>query len=98
MAGLDRMPVRLDVVLGDVQRFAGRDAELLAHEVDAGDLLGDGVLDLEPGVHLEEPEVGRGVVEEQLDGAGRSVADGAGELQGSVTHRSAQVGIDRRGR
>ena len=36
------------------QRRALRDAQLRAHEVDAGDLLGDRVLDLDARVHLEE--------------------------------------------
>ena len=49
---LDRVRVRLGVVVAE--RLAVGDAELLAHEVDAGDLLGDRVLDLEPGVDLEE--------------------------------------------
>ena len=44
--------VRLGVVVAE--RLAVGDAELLAHEVDAGDLLGDGVLDLQAGVDLEE--------------------------------------------
>ena len=44
------------------------DADLLLDEVDAGDHLGDGVLDLEPGVHLEEEELA--VLVEELDGAG----------------------------
>ena len=54
------------------------DGELELDEVDAGDQLGHRVLDLEPGVHLEEEEpVGVGVVEE-LDRAGAEVADRLG--------------------
>ena len=41
------------------QRLALRDADLPAHQVEAGHQLGDRVLDLEPGVHLEEVEVAR---------------------------------------
>ena len=37
-----------------VQRFPGGDAQLLADQVQPGGLLGDGVLDLKPGVDLEE--------------------------------------------
>ena len=37
-----------------VDHAAFGDAELLAHEVDAGDLLGHRVLYLKSGVHLEE--------------------------------------------
>lgn len=45
------------------------DAEHLAHEVDAGDLFGDGVFDLEAGVDLEEGD-GAVQADEELDGAG----------------------------
>ena len=38
------------------ERLAHGDAQLEFDEVEAGDHLGDGVLDLEPGVHLDEPE------------------------------------------
>jgi hypothetical protein len=47
--------------VGVVQRLlALGDAELLAHQVDAGDLLGDRVLDLQAGVDLEEGDVPSG--------------------------------------
>jgi hypothetical protein len=59
------------------------DAEHLADQVDAGDLLGDRVLDLEAGVDLEEGD--RAVLaDEELDGAG---ADVAGLLAGSPWRR-----------
>ena len=51
------------------QRPTGRDAELLPDDVDAGDELGDAVLDLEPGVDLEEPEPAVRV-EQELRGRG----------------------------
>ena len=52
-----------------VQRVALRDQDLRAHEVEAGDDLGDRVLDLDARVHLdEEPLVAVEIVEE-LDGA-----------------------------
>ena len=38
------------------QRVAAGDAELPFDEVEAGDRLGDRVLDLQAGVHLHEPE------------------------------------------
>src|SRR5690606_9721308 len=57
-----------------VDRSAGGDAELLAHQVDAGDLFGYRVLDLQAGVHLEERH--RAVsADEELAGAGADVAD-----------------------
>ena len=47
---------------------AARDEELLAHDVDAGDELGDAVLHLEPRVDLEEPERAVRVQEELARG------------------------------
>ena len=43
-------------VLRPRQRLARCDQQLRAHQVDAGDLLGDRMLDLQPRVHLEEIE------------------------------------------
>ena len=78
-ARLDRVAVDRDVVLGEAQRLARGDAELLGDEVAAGDLLGDRVLDLDAAVALEEEVLaGRGV-DHELDGPEVDVADRAGE-------------------
>src|SRR5690606_41494354 len=61
------------VLLPDRQLLAGGDHQLLADQVDAGDHLGDRVLDLDPGVHLDEVEAP--VLEQELEGAGAAVAD-----------------------
>ncbi len=51
------------------------DEDLRADEVDAGDAFGDGVFDLDAGVHFdEEPVIFIHVVEE-FDGSGVVVAD-----------------------
>ena len=55
-AGLDRPAVELHVVLAEGELLAGGDADHLLDEVEAGHLLGHRMLDLEPGVHLEEVE------------------------------------------
>ena len=52
------------------ERLAVGDAELLADQVDAGDLLGDRVLDLQAGVDLEEGD-GAVLADEELAGARR---------------------------
>jgi hypothetical protein len=64
------------------QLLAVGDAELLAYEVDAGRLLGHRVLDLKPGVDLEE---GDGAVDsdEILDGAGPVVSGLAADRLGA---------------
>ncbi len=47
--------------------------DLLAHEIDAGHHLGDRMLDLDAGVHLDEIELA--VLVEELDGAGAVIAE-----------------------
>ncbi len=51
------------------------DADLRLHDVDAGDLLGHGMLDLHPRVDLDEVEGARVDVLQELDGAGIHIAD-----------------------
>ena len=58
----------------EIEPLAARDADLPAHQIDAGDHLGDRMLDLQPRVHLEEVEPAV-VVEQELDRAGVGVAD-----------------------
>ncbi len=94
---LDRVPAR-GGVLGDVQGLAVGDLELLQHQVDAGGLLGDRVLDLQSGVDLEEGD--QPVLADQvLDGARavvvRLLADPLGRL---VDLLALRVGQERRGR
>ena len=84
-AELDRVPAR-PRILGEPQLLAVGDAELLAHQVDAGRLLGDRVLDLQPGVDLQE---GDGAVgsDEVLDRAGAVVAGLAADRPGGRVDR-----------
>src|SRR6516165_4141099 len=56
-AQFQRMPARLDGGRIEAHILPGGDAELLLHQVDPGDQFGDRVLDLQPGVHLEEHEI-----------------------------------------
>mmetsp|Transcript_32759 Transcript_32759/g.82529 ORF Transcript_32759/g.82529 Transcript_32759/m.82529 type:complete len:458 (-) Transcript_32759:277-1650(-) len=49
---LDGVTMNVEVRLCKGQHEAGRDAQLLLHEVESGDHLRDGVLHLQPGVHL----------------------------------------------
>ena len=67
--------------------LARRDPELLLDEVEAGDELGDGVLDLDARVQLEEEELTVG--EHELSRAGALVADRAGESHGGFAHLGA---------
>ena len=68
---LDRVPRTGGIVVAE--RLAVGDPDHLANQVDAGDLLGDRVLDLQARVHLEEGD--RAVLADQeLAGAGSDVA------------------------
>ena len=78
-----------DLLLGHRERLAGGDAHLLAHQVDAGHGLRDGVLHLDAGVHLEEEELL--ARDEVLQGAGAGVADGRGGRDRRLAHAAAQV-------
>ena len=81
---LDRVAADLRVVVPEL--LAGRDPEHLADQVDAGDLLGDAVLDLEPGVDLEEGD--RAVLaDEELARAGADVAGLAQDRLGGLVER-----------
>ncbi len=95
-AELERVATRRRVVV--VDEAARGDAELLAHEVDARDLLGDRVLDLEAGVDLEEGD-GAVLRHEELARAGADVADLAEDRLGrGVELGVLLVGEERRGR
>ena len=72
--------------------------ELQLDQVDAVHQLGDRVLDLEPGVHLQEEEAARVVgVDEELDGAGADVVDRRGG-RARAASCSARRGLRRRAR
>ena len=62
-----------DVGLIHLERAAGGDADLFAHDVEAGDGFGDGMLDLQARVHLDEIEPA--VLEQEFDRAGAEIAD-----------------------
>ena len=77
--------------------FASGDLDLLLDQIDAVDLLGHGVLDLDPGVHLEEVVVSISV-DEKLHRAGVLVVDGLGKFDGGTSHFFAKISIDEGGR
>src|SRR5690606_4216922 len=70
---LDRVAAQDHVLLPDRQLLARGDPELLADQVDAGDHLGDRVLDLDAGVHLDEVEAP--VLVQELERARAAIAD-----------------------
>jgi hypothetical protein len=72
---------------------AGGDADLLAHQVDAGHRLGDRMLDLQAGVHLDEVELA--VLEQELHRAGAAILELAHRRRGELADAVALLGIER---
>ncbi len=98
---LDGVAPQGDLVLREAQRLAFGHPDHGVHQVQAADQLGDRVLHLQPGVHLQEEEPGAlgALLEKELNGAGRRVADLFGEADGGLAHRLAGLGVEhRRGR
>ena len=93
---LDRVPAQLDLVLGDRELLAGGDRDLLADDVEAGDHLGDAVLDLDPGVHLEEEVLVADL--HALDRAGAAVVDRERRVGGDLADPLAHLVVDVRAR
>ncbi len=93
---LQRRTPQHDLVLRQPQLGQGRaggDPHLRLDEVDIGDLLGHGVLDLDAGVHLDEDPIAL-VVEQELDRPGTRVVDRLGELDRIGAHPVTDVGIE----
>ena len=73
-----------------LHRLARGDADLLLDDVDAGDLLGHGMLDLYARVHLHEVEAAVDI-EKELDRAGVHVVDRADRLESRLAHRLSRI-------
>src|ERR687897_987553 len=82
---LDRVPVGREGVLRDLQTLARGHLQLLGDDVDAGDHLRHGMLDLEAGVHLDKVELSARV--DELHGARALVTQGADQV-GRGRHES----------
>ena len=84
------------------QTFARRDPELPFHQIEAGDRLGHRVLNLQPRIHLHEPEaVGfepLGAVGDEFHGAGALITDRLGRRDRGRAHLRAQLGAHARRR
>ena len=84
-ACLDGPAGELHLVLGEGQLLAGGDADHLLDQVQPRHHLGDRVLHLQAGVHLEEVEV-EVLVDDELDRAGGAVVHGARQRAGLLAH------------
>ena len=88
---LDGMTARLGFNDIATEMLACSDLDLLLHEIASVDLLGDGVLDLDAGVHFHEVEIPV-IVYEILDGAGVCVADALTKADRCLSHFFAKLG------
>ena len=90
-ARLDRMATGFEACeqlgLRERQRLSGGDAQLPLDEIDTDQLFRQRVLDLQPRVHLDEPERAASI-EQEFDRAGAAIADRARDRDGGVAHRS----------
>ena len=90
------------ILLSGRERLAGGHTELPLHQVGARHHLGHRVLDLEPGVHLHEPEPilaqPPGSIRDELHGAGAAVTDGPRRGDRGRPHRRAHRVRHARGR
>ena len=103
-AGLDRKTPGLAdrLLVGQAQRSerrAGSNPELRFDQVQAGDLFGDGVLDLDPRIAFDEAVLTGLRVDQELHRAGVLVARSACQFQRIVEHPLAQraIKVGRRG-
>ena len=91
---LDRVALELDVLLGDRQRLAIGNADLLAHQVHAGDRFGNGVFHLQAGVHFDEIELA--VFPQEFDRPGPAIAHVGHRLGHDAAHPVALFRADDR--
>src|SRR5882762_10196014 len=75
------------------EAVAGGDGDLKFDEIESGDLLGDGMLDLQPRVDFEEIEIEISV-DEKFHRAGVDVATGTRQANRGIAHFLAEVGCD----
>ena len=69
----DRDPLHLDIILGHPQPFTARKTNLLLDQVDSSHHLGNRMLNLDAGIHLDEVEV-EVPVDDKLHRAGIGIA------------------------
>ena len=95
--GLDRVTARREFLLGERKHLPRRHRELQLHQVDAPHRLGDRMLHLQAGVHLEERDGAVGP-DQVLHGARAPVGDAAGQCHRPVPERPPHLlGDARRG-
>ena len=96
-AAFHRPAMQLHVRLLDRQRLAGGDADHLLDEIDAGDQLRHGMLDLQPRVHLQKEEA-LVLAHDEFHRAGAVVIDRFCQRHGLLAHLAAGRLVEQRRR
>src|SRR5262252_1932744 len=94
---LDRVTFGLQIALAERQRMAFGDLDLQPDQVESGDHLRDGMLDLQARVDFDEIELARGP-KNKFDRARVRVTDGAANIDSRLAHLPPQFFTDRRRR
>src|SRR3546814_3989347 len=81
------MTPKFEVFMFDRQPRAARDADLFADEVEAGDHLGNRMLDLDASVHLDEEKLA--IFPQELDRASAEIANRRHHIDANAAHARA---------
>src|SRR6266576_1051033 len=80
------------IALIELQTAAVGDADLLAHQIKAGDKLGHRMLHLQAGIHLDEKELP--ILVEKLDGSHAEIAELGQRLRDDGANMVARIDIE----
>src|SRR5204863_4269835 len=78
------------IALGESEGLTHRDENLLLHDIDAGDLFSDRMLDLDALIDFEEVKI-RVVIDNEFDRARISVMSHLRQLHGGLSHFFAEI-------
>ena len=84
------MAIERHLLLSDRQRFTTRNADLPRHQIQTGNGLGHGMLNLQSCVHLHKEEFAASI-EQEFHCARANVADRLRRTHSRFTHRAAQL-------
>src|SRR5258706_3132034 len=93
-AALQCVAADLDLILLESQFFTRGDLQLRLHDIDAGDHLGDRMLDLDARVHLDEIKLA--VLVEKFERACAAVFHRLAGIHAALAHLGALLGADAR--
>ena len=92
---LNRMPIKLDSLLRQRQRFTCRHTQLPRDKINASDSLADGVFHLQTRVHFHEPKSilaePFGPIDDKFNRPGAFVPNGFSSAYGSCSHNISHL-------